>query len=550
MGGLVAGLTSIPEGIGYAQLAAINPMMGIYSGMAPVLAGALSAGTVRMITTLTSAIALTVGGLLATGSIPSEQVPAAVVTISLLAGVFMIVLGVLRLGRLMNLVSHAVMTGFVAGIGLLIIVSKVPELLGFTAPSSDSKVVRAVDALVHPGAWQIEVAALSVGTLGLVLLLHAWRRTRTLSLLLALVVGTAVASVLDLGVPRLGDSVDIPGGLAALPIPTSLDQLPDLSLVPQLVLTAAAVTVIALAEGAGIRPTFPNLSGSPSSSSRDFIGAGVANLAGSLFQSPPVGGSLSRTAMSVSSGGRTRWAGVFAALWLVVIVLLVSPLIARIPDAVIAGLLVGVGIEIVRSRSHEIAFAWRSGGITIAMVALTALLVITVPIQWAVAIPVLLSLVEFTYLAATKVRLVAYEYVDGGWIEVPGRAPGFLEAGAVCVLRREGPEFYGAVPGLIDALPRPSTSGAPGVLVFDLGSILTMSDTLARGLRAYATEVTTEGAGLVLCGLRPTPLDRLRRVDLPAIVGNENLLAYEPRLGADLDAGAARGRALLASLTS
>jgi sulfate permease, SulP family len=120
IGGFVAGLYSVPKGIGYASLAGINPMLGIYAGMVPVAVAAAFTGSVLLMSTLTSAIALTMDGILDEAGYAAAQVPQAVVTMALLAGLLMVVLGVLKLGVIVNYFSNAVMTGFVMGVAVLI----------------------------------------------------------------------------------------------------------------------------------------------------------------------------------------------------------------------------------------------------------------------------------------------------------------------------------------------------------------------------------------------------------------------------------------------
>lgn len=111
IGGFVAGLYSVPEGIGYAALAGIGPMLGIYAGMVPVAVAAAFKGSVLMMSTLTSAIALTMGGILDEAAFTAAQVPQAVFTLALLAGLIMAALGALKLGTIVSFVSNAVMPG-------------------------------------------------------------------------------------------------------------------------------------------------------------------------------------------------------------------------------------------------------------------------------------------------------------------------------------------------------------------------------------------------------------------------------------------------------
>ena len=138
----MAGLYSVPKGIGYASLAGINPMLGIYAGMVPVAVAAAATGSVLMMSTLTSAIALTMGGVLEGTSYTGDQVSQAVFTMALLAGAVMVVLGVLRLGKVVNYVSNAVMTGFVMGVAILIMVGNFDDIFGYDPSGFSNKVVR------------------------------------------------------------------------------------------------------------------------------------------------------------------------------------------------------------------------------------------------------------------------------------------------------------------------------------------------------------------------------------------------------------------------
>ena len=122
--GLATGLFSIPEGMAYAQLAGVNPIYGLYSGVVAVMVSSLTTGTILMMSTLTSAIALTTGSVLQNAGIQSSQMPQALFTITLLVGAIMFLLGLARLGNIVNFVSNAVMTGFVAGASLLIILGQ------------------------------------------------------------------------------------------------------------------------------------------------------------------------------------------------------------------------------------------------------------------------------------------------------------------------------------------------------------------------------------------------------------------------------------------
>ena len=191
IGGFVAGLYSVPEGIGYASLAGLNPMLGIYSGMVPVAIAATATGSVLLMSTLTSAIALTMGGILDSTGYTGDQVNQAVFTMSLLAGVMMVILGVLKLGKIVNYVSNAVMTGFVMGVAILIMVGKFDNIFGYDPTTYSNKVIKAIDIVLHPGDWDYTTTVVGIGTIVLAFVLKAIPRLERYALVIVVLLGTA-----------------------------------------------------------------------------------------------------------------------------------------------------------------------------------------------------------------------------------------------------------------------------------------------------------------------------------------------------------------------
>ena len=219
IGGFVAGLYSVPEGIGYASLAGLNPMLGIYSGMMPVAVAATATGSVLLMSTLTSAIALTMGGILDSTGYTGTQINQAVFTMALLAGLMMFVLGVLKLGKAVNYVSNAVMTGFVMGVAILIMVGKFDNIFGYDPTTYSNKVVKAIDIVLHPGDWDYTTTVVGIGTIVAAFALKRIPKLERYALVLVVFLGTIIVWVLDIDTLLISDEATIPTGLAALPIP-------------------------------------------------------------------------------------------------------------------------------------------------------------------------------------------------------------------------------------------------------------------------------------------------------------------------------------------
>jgi SulP family sulfate permease len=544
VGGFVAGLYSVPEGIGYASLAGVSPMLGIYAGMVPVAVAAATTGTVLMMSTLTSAIALTMGGILDGAGYAADQLPQAVFTMSLLAGLMMAALGVMKLGKVVDFVSNAVMTGFVTGVAILIMVGKADDIFGYD-PEVSNKVVKAFDIVTHPGSWDLTTTAVGIGTIALAFALKAIPPLERYALVLVVFIGTVVVWGLGVDTTLIRDEAAIPAGLDALPIP-ELASLPDPSMIPTLFLGSLSVAVVALAQGAGIRPAFPNPDGSSGSASRDFLGQGLGNVAGAFFQAAPSGGSLSRTAVSADGGATSRVAGYVAAATVVVLVVAFGAVVGQIPEAVIGGLLFVIGVELVLGRLPDARLAVRTGARPMLFFGVTLVLTLAVPLQWAILTGAFLSLAAFVVASASRADLQRVQPDAAGWA-VTDDIPAALPAGDPLLLRYTGPNFFAEVPSVVAQLPAPAPA-APGVLVLDVGDLQDYSSTMLKALSTYQVRLASHGSGLVLIGVRELSRTILERTGLLEQMGPENVLATDPHLVLSLERGMQRARALLAEL--
>ncbi|MCB1247436.1 MAG: SulP family inorganic anion transporter, partial [Acidimicrobiia bacterium] len=245
MSGFATGLFSIPEGMAYAQLAGVDPVFGLYSGMVASFVAALTTGTILMISTLTSAIALTMGSVLDEAGIGSDALPRALFTITFLTGAVMLVMGLLRMGGLVDFVSNAVMTGFVLGASLLILIGELGDFSGYD-PSGSNKLTETIDWIANLGSWDLTTTLVAVVTVAIVVVLKLVPATERFSSVIALIVVSA-------GVTLIGpESVAVVRDIAEIPNSLPMPMLPDFSLVPDLALGSVSVALVALVQGAGI----------------------------------------------------------------------------------------------------------------------------------------------------------------------------------------------------------------------------------------------------------------------------------------------------------
>ena len=195
---------------------------------------------------------------------------------------------------------------------------------------------------MHLGQIDLQVLLVGMVTVVLIVVLDRVQYLNKLSLLIALAVASALVPLLDL------TTVPLVSSLGAMPESLPRPVLPDLSLIPGLIGPAFAVTIIALAQSAGISQAYVNPDGKYPDPSQDFTGQGAANLAGALVQGLPAGGSLGGTALLVKGGAQSRWANIFAGLISAILILLFGAAIGKIALSALAGLLIVVGFQTIK----------------------------------------------------------------------------------------------------------------------------------------------------------------------------------------------------------
>ncbi|MEV4950042.1 SulP family inorganic anion transporter [Streptomyces sp. NPDC053755] len=531
--GLVTGLFSIPEGMAYAAIAGFNPVAGLYAGVVPAIVGSLTSRTVLMVTTLTSALALTSQSVLADAGL-DPKVAGNVATLTLMAGVVMLLMGVLRLGVVMSFVSNAVMTGFSTGIALQIITGVLKDATGYE-PQGHNRLHQLVDWLAHIGAWQLAATLVAAVTIAVWALTRLVRRLEAVALLVAMV----VASV---GVAVLGTDVELVGGIAHIPAALPGFSAPDLSVIPALAGGAVAVALVGLAQAASIGPSVPNPDGSKSSVNGDFAAQGLANLAGGIFQSLPSGGSLSRTGVAVSAGARTRWAGILSGVLLALIVLVCAPLAEHIPMPVIGGLILVVGGELIWGKRHDILLVLRTSPLSSAAMVLTFLATTQLPLQRAIVIGAVLSLLLYCVRAARRSRLVALTADDTGrWH--PGDVPSSLPPGEVTVLYYDGVGFFAELPRVEAMLPRTDHARVAVLILVMRGVPDVPSSTMTKVLRRHAHDLHRAGGRLILAGAEPGLVRAFEAAGLDRDLGPEGIVPAGGALFDPLDQALADARA-------
>lgn len=495
--GLPGAIASVPDGMAAGILAGVNPVHGLYASFAGPIAGGLTASSRLMVITTTSAAALAAGS--AIESLSSEDRPGALFLLTLLAGVAMVVAGVLRLGRYVRFVPHSVMIGFLTGVAINIVCGQLADLTGVSATGGTS-VAKALDVLLHPR--DIQVASLTIGLLAVALMAGLSKtRLNQVSALVALVIPSIAVVVMDLDVTSVADGGAIPSGL---PMPA----VPDLAYLSVSIVTGAlAVAVLVLVQGAGVSESAPNPSGAKAETNQDFVAQGVGNIASGLFLGQPVGGSVGQTALNVAAGARTRWASILSGIWMMVILVALSGLVGKVAIPTLAAVLIYAGVGSVRPA--EIRAILRTGNVSRIALGVTFVATLLLPVAQAVAIGVAVSLLLQLNREALDLRVVELVPLDGGAMrERP--APAELPSETVTVLDIYGSLLYAGSRTLQARLPDPAGAVAP-VVVLRMRGRTSLGATFFLVAADYAQRLAACGGRLYVSGVDPALIEQMER---------------------------------------
>ena len=523
--GLTVALVSVAEGMAYALVAGVDPVYGLYAGSVSVIVGSLLSSSSLLVVTATNALALVAADKI--GALDGDVDPAqAMFTLTLLIGVVMSLLGLLRLGSLVRFISAEVQAGLVAAVALLIVLGQVDELVGYDSELDGGKVVKAADVTAHLTSWNWPTAAVG-GLCIAVLVATKATRFRSYADIVGMVVGVALVSLLDLdSVETVGDIASIPTGLAAVPTP----HLPDLGLVPELLPAAVAAAVVGLSEAATVGGAYPNRDGSRSDISRDFVAQGAANVAGGFFQAMPAGGSLSRTGVSVSAGARSRWAGVCGGILLVILVVVAGGVAELIPMTTLAAILMVIGVEaLVRELRHIAEARWVSRPHAVAAV-VTVVVGVVSELTTAIFTGVALSMLLYLVTVGDRARVHTWRRRDdGAWEEAP--VPAALPSGQVTVIAVTGQAFFASVSRADQVLPDPALSRDAAV-VLELRDRVLYSLTAVDWLRDLVERLHQGGNVVLLADVEPDQREVYERTGLLALIGADNVVWRDPVVGA------------------
>ncbi|MGE0314631.1 MAG: SulP family inorganic anion transporter [Lautropia sp.] len=440
--GLTGGIIVVPQAVAFATIAGMPPEYGLYAAMVPAIVGALFGSSWQLVSGPTTAISIVVFSTLSPLAEPgSPDYVRLALSLAFLSGVVQLLLGWLRMGTLVNFISHTVVIGFTAGAAVLIAANQLKSFFGLKIARGGSFIETMTAFFSQLDEINPWVTAVSTVTFAVSMLARRLLPTKVPHMIVAMVAGGLLAWLLDRG---FGPAVT--GITYVDALPRSLPPLshPDLSVetVGSLLPIAMALAMLSLTEAVSISRSIAIRTGQRIDGNREFIGQGLSNVAGSFFSAYPTSGSFNRSGLNHEAGARTPLAAVFAAIVLALIVLFIAPLAAWLPLPTMAGILfvVAWGLIDVRNIRH-VLHASRAES---AVLGLTFVATLVLELEFAIYIGVLASLLLFLN-RTSRPRIAdvkpaagvgAYHLVDD--TNLP-------DCPQLKMLRIDGPLFFGAV---------------------------------------------------------------------------------------------------------
>ncbi|HQR58951.1 MAG TPA: SulP family inorganic anion transporter [Azonexus sp.] len=516
---LVAGLTAaavvLPKAMAYATVAGLPVAVGLYTAFVPMLIYALL-GTSRVLSVSSTAtlaiLTATQLGLAVPDGDPGKLITA-VATLSALTGALLLLASALRLGFVANFISTPVLTGFKAGIGLVIILDQVPKLLGIhiTKQGFFRDILSVIHELPDTSLLTLAVAAATL------LLLAGMERRWPHSPAPLIAVGGGIAASWFFGLNALGVGTVglIPQGFPAI-------TLPDPGLVEQLLPGALGIALMSFTETIAAGRAFAKSSEPPIKADRELLASGTANLGGAFFGAMPAGGGTSQTAVVRSVGGQSQKASLVTAAAAVGTMLFLAPLLGLLPHAVLASVVIVYSVGLIQPaefvairRVRTMEFRW-------ALAAFAGVLVFGT--LKGIVVAIILSLIGLASQEAhPKVRVIGRKRGADVLRPLSAEHPDDESFDGLLILRPEGRLFFANAQEVGDQIRALVAKYRPRVLALDMSRVFDIEYSALQMLVEGERRATEEGATLWLADLSPDVMECVKASGLADRLGRERL---------------------------
>jgi SulP family sulfate permease len=517
-GGITAGVVALPLALAMGVASGAGPIAGLYGAIFVGFFAALFGGTPAQVSGPTGPMTVVMAAIFTqyTAMFPEDPARGAALafTVVMLGGLFQILFGFLKIGKFIELVPHPVVSGFMSGIGVIIILLQLPPLLGYPTQTGPLASAEALPLAVN----NMVTDAVILGAISLAIVFFLPKKIGRLipSPLVALIVGTLVYMLFLRGgnASILGE---IPTGLPEPQRPTF-----DFVLLPMMLQSALTLAALGAIDSLLTSLVADNITRTYHKSDRELIGQGIGNTIAGLFGGLPGAGATMRTVVNVKAGGQTPLSGALHSMVLLAIALGAGALASNIPHAVLAGILIKVGIDIIDWDYLKHMRNAPKAGVTMMFV----VLVMTVLVDLIIAVATGMVMASMVFMKRqTDLQLKSIKTireVDEDTPLSPQEAEIFREAeGRILLLHLGGPMSFGAAKGMARLLAQ---FDQYDILILELTDMPQIDFTASRALYDMVIDAKTMGREVFLVGTRPPVHSMLTKLGIIAAVPASHMI--------------------------
>jgi high affinity sulfate transporter 1 len=514
--GLTAAAVVLPKAMAYATVAGLPVAVGLYTALVPMAVYALLGSSRVLSVSSTTTLAILAGtqlGLAVPDGDPAKLVTAAA-TLTALVGVMLMLAALLRLGFVSNFISTPVLTGFKAGIGLVIVLDQVPKLLGVhVAKQGFFRDLLGV-AQHAPETSLITLAVAGATLTVLVGMERLWPRAPAP----LVAVGGAIAASWLLGLHAAGVSTVglIPQGLPSL-------TLPDLALVEALAPGALGIALMSFTESIAAGRAFAGPAEPPIQANRELLATGAANLGGALFGAMPAGGGTSQTAVVRSAGGRSQKASLVTASAAAATMLLLAPLLGLLPHATLAAVVIVYSVGLIEPAEFRAIRQVRTMEFRWAMIACLGVLVFGT--LQGIVVAIIASMIGLgSQTAHPRVSVIGRKRGADVLRPLSPEHPDDETFEGLLILRPEGRLFFVNAPVVSERIRALVAQHKPRVIALDMSRVPDLEYSALQALMEGEQRISERGTTVWLVGLNPGVLEMVRNAGLYERLGRERML--------------------------
>ena len=519
IGGFVAGIVALPLALAFGVQSGLGAVAGLYGAIAVGILAAVFGGTATQASGPTGPMTVVSATLVAaaiefSGSL--ESATGIIVITFLLGGAFQILFGFLNIARYIRYLPYPVISGFMSGVGLIIILLQIYPFAGVSAPKTTLSVITELPRFFASLNW----AALGLGALTILIYYIFPRLTKVVpSALVALISVTLLSYFLKLDVPLIGE---IPSGLPSLKIGSllSIDSGAYLLILEYALVLAVLGSIDSLLTSV----IADNITKTKHNSNQELVGQGIGNIVAALMGGIPGAGATKGTVVNINAGGRTRLSGTIHGLFLLAVLLGVGQLAAFIPLAVLAGILIPIGFAIIDKRGlKHLLYVPRADAVVLVTVfAITTFGSLIQAVGLGVILASLLFMKRSSDLAEQGTSVTALAGVEGEeiWEDEISAYPDLRDC--VYIKHLYGPMFFGFTSHFQDLIK--NLDEGICALIIRMDRVPHMDQSGLYAMEEAILDLSRKGVTVLLTGLHPQPYDMLRTIDVIPDLIPENQL--------------------------